>query len=40
LLGLHRATLRHRLRELGVAVEKTVTRPPTEAHDPPEPASQ
>jgi two-component system nitrogen regulation response regulator GlnG len=27
LLGLHRATLRHRLRELGVAVEKTVSKP-------------
>jgi two-component system, NtrC family, nitrogen regulation response regulator GlnG len=30
LLGIHRATLRHRLRELGVTVEKTLTRTSTE----------
>ena len=28
LLGLHRATLRHKLRSLGISLEKTVARPP------------
>jgi len=27
LLGLHRATLRHKLRSLGISLEKTVAKP-------------
>ena len=30
LLGLHRATLRHKLRSLGLSLEKTVARPPAD----------
>jgi two-component system nitrogen regulation response regulator GlnG len=30
LLGLHRATLRHKLRSLGLSLEKTVSKPPDE----------
>jgi DNA-binding protein Fis len=30
LLGLHRGTLRHKLRSLGLSLEKTVARPGTD----------